>query len=160
MKNAHFGGRFSNQTDQVTMARIYVASSWRNAYFPEVVKRLREYGHEVYDFRNPPQGGHGFHWTDIDPNCADWSFTQYADGLTHPAAEKQFANDIEALEWADTCVLVLPCGRSAHTEAGWCKGHGMKTIVYIPKMEEPELMYKLFDAVTDSIEGIQEAILK
>ncbi len=36
----------------------------------------------------------------------------------------------------------------------------MKTIVYIPKMEEPELMYKLFDAVTDSIEGIQEAILK
>ena len=39
------------------MARIYVASSWRNAYYPEVVKRLREYGHEVYDFRNPPQGG-------------------------------------------------------------------------------------------------------
>lgn len=124
------------------------------------IRRLREFGHEVYDFRNPPQGGHGFHWTDIDPNCADWSFTQYADGLTHHAAEKQFANDIEALEWADTCVLVLPCGRSAHTEAGWCKGRGMKTIVYIPKMEEPELMYKLFDAVTDSIDGIQEAILK
>ena len=111
------------------MARIYVASSWRNAYYPEVVRRLREFGHEVYDFRNPPQGGHGFHWTDIDPNCADWSFTQYADGLTHPAAEKQFANDMEALDWADTCVLVLPCGRSAHTEAGWCKGRGMKTIV-------------------------------
>ena len=141
------------------MARIYVASSWRNAYFPEVVRRLREYGHEVYDFRNPPQGGKGFHWTDIDPNCADWSFAQYSQGLTHPAAEKQFAHDIEALEWADTCVLVLPCGRSAHTEAGWCKGRGMKTIVYIPKMEEPELMYKLFDAVTDSIEGVQEAIL-
>ena len=36
----------------------------------------------------------------------------------------------------------------------------MKTIVYIPKMEEPELMYKLFDAVTDSIEGILAAIDK
>ncbi len=71
---------------------------------------------------------------------------------------KQFANDMEALEWANTCVLVLPCGRSAHTEAGWCKGRGMKTIVYIPNMEEPELMYKLFDAVTDSIEGILAAI--
>ena len=34
----------------------------------------------------------------------------------------------------------------------------MKTIVYIPKMEEPELMCKLFDAVADSIVGIQEAI--
>ena len=79
---------------------------------------------------------------------------------TGAAAEKQFANDMEALEWADTCVLVLPCGRTAHTEAGWCKGRGMKTIVYIPKMEEPGLMYKLFDAVTDSIEGIMAAIGK
>ena len=25
-------------------------------HYPEVVKRLREAGHEVYDFRNPPQG--------------------------------------------------------------------------------------------------------
>ena len=140
------------------MARIYVASSWRNAYFPEVVKRLREYGHEVYDFRNPPQGGHGFHWTDIDPNCAEWTFAEYADGLTHPAAEKQFANDIEALEWADTCVLVLPCGRSAHTEAGWFAGKGLKTIVYMPEKQEPELMYKLFDGVVGSLDDLIESL--
>ena len=136
------------------MARIYVASSWRNAYFPEVVRRLREAGHEVYDFRNPPQGGHGFRWTDIDPDCAEWTFAQYAEGLTHPAAERQFANDIDALEWADTCVLVLPCGRSAHTEAGWMAGAGKKVVVYIPERVEPELMYKLFDGVTDSLEGL------
>lgn len=61
---------------------------------------------------------------------------------------------MDALECADTCVLVLPCDRSAHTEAEWCKGRGMKTIVYIPKMEEPELMYKLFDAVTNNIEQL------
>ena len=36
---------------------IYVASSWRNGYYPEVVAKLREAGHEVYDFRNPPSGG-------------------------------------------------------------------------------------------------------
>ncbi len=140
------------------MARIYVASSWRNEYYPEVVSKLREFGHEVYDFRNPPSGGHGFRWTEIDPDCSEWTFSQYEEGLVHPAAERQFANDLEALEWADTCVLVLPCGRSAHTEAGWCKGRGMKTIVYIPKMEEPELMYKLFDAVTDTIEGVRAAL--
>ncbi len=28
--------------------RIYVASSWRNKPYLEVVKRLREAGHEVY----------------------------------------------------------------------------------------------------------------
>ena len=50
------------------MARIYVASSWRNQYYPEVVEALRAAGHEVYDFRNPPHGGAGFHWTDIDEN--------------------------------------------------------------------------------------------
>ena len=27
------------------MAKIYVASSWRNPYQPEVVKKLREQGH-------------------------------------------------------------------------------------------------------------------
>ena len=31
------------------MARIYVASSWRNKYYPEVVERLRGAGHEVLD---------------------------------------------------------------------------------------------------------------
>ncbi len=48
---------------------IYVASSWKNQYYPEVVARLREAGHEVYDFRNPPHDGNGFRWTDIDENA-------------------------------------------------------------------------------------------
>ena len=149
------------------MAKIYVASSWRNKYYADVVARLRAAGHEVYDFRNPPSGApgtsvmpgpdrasHGFHWTDVDPSCASWTFPQYAAGLTHPLAERQFKNDMDALTWADTCVLVLPCGRSAHTEAGWMAGRGKKVIAYIPEMVEPELMYKLFDAVVGSIEQL------
>ena len=134
------------------MSRIYVASSWRNQYFPEVVEALRAAGHDVYDFRNPPHGGAGFHWTDIDENAPNWTFKQYAEGLSHPLAEKQFAADLKALEWADTCVLVLPCGRSAHTEAGWMAGAGKKVVVYIPEMVEPELMYKLFPAVCNDID--------
>ena len=142
------------------MAKIYVASSWRNKYYPEVVQRLRAAGHEVYDFRNPPSGGPGFHWTDVDPDCANWTFDQYAEGLKHPASEKQFANDIKALEWADTCVLVLPCGRSAHTEAGWMAGRGKKVIAYIPEMVEPELMYKLFDAVVGTLDDLVDFLSK
>ncbi len=90
------------------MAKIYVASSWRNKYYPEVVEALRAAGHDVYDFRNPPHGGNGFRWTDIDENAPNWSFEEYSEGLHHPKAERQFAADLEALEWADTCVLVLP----------------------------------------------------
>ena len=147
------------------MAKIYVASSWRNKYYADVVQRLRAAGHQVYDFRNPPSGApgsssvmpgsdrasHGFHWTDVDPAAADWDFAQYAAGLRHPLAERQFANDLDALQWADTCVLVLPCGRSAHTEAGWMAGRGKKVIAYIPEMVEPELMYKLFSDVIGDV---------
>ena len=140
------------------MARIYVASSWRNKYFPEVVTRLREAGHEVYDFRNPPHGGAGFHWTDVDPDAPNWTYAQYAEGLHHPLAERQFQADIDALTWADTCVLVLPSGRSAHTEAGWMAGAGKRVIAYIPEMLEPELMYKLFDAVAGSLEELVEKL--
>ena len=140
------------------MARIYVASSWRNPYFPEVVTRLREAGHEVYDFRNPPHGGAGFHWTDIDPAAPTWTYAQYAEGLHHPLAERQCQADIDALTWADTCVLVLPCGRSAHTEAGWMAGAGKRVIAYIPEMVEPELMYKLFAGVAGSLDELVEKI--
>ena len=140
------------------MAKIYVASSWKNPYFPDVVSRLRAEGHEVYDFRNPPHGGHGFKWTEIDPDAHSWSFAQYCEGLKHPKAERQFAADLEAMLWADTCVLVLPCGRSAHTEAGWFSGRGLKTIAYIPQFDEPELMYKLFDSVVGTLDDLIAAL--
>lgn len=137
-----------------TMAKIYVASSWRNAFYPDVVTKLREAGHEVYDFRNPPHGKGGFHWSDVDPNFQNWTVEQYVAGLKDPWSEQQFKSDLEAMEWADTCVLVLPCGRSAHTEAGWFAGRGCKTIAYIPEMQEAELMYKLFSAVTGSLDEL------
>ena len=135
-------------------AMIYIASSWRNPYYTGVVERLRKEGFDVYDFRNPPHGGPGFHWTDVDENAPSWTFEEYAKGLQHPLSERQFASDLEALEQADTCVLVLPCGRSAHTEAGWMAGAGKRVVAYIPEMVEPELMYKLFDGVVGSLEEL------
>ena len=137
----------SQRPNRNPMARIYVASSWRNKYQPEVVAALRKAGHEVYDFRNPKDNPGGFHWADVDENWQDWQPEEYIKNLTHPVAEKGFKADLDAMLWADTCVLVLPCGRSAHTEAGWFAGKGLKTIVYMPEKQEPELMYKLFDRV-------------
>ena len=87
-----------------------------------------------------------------------WTPEQYRDMLHHPKAERQFHNDIEAMEACDTCVLVLPCGRSAHTEAGWFAGKGRMTIAYIPEKQEPELMYKLFSDVCCSIDELIETL--
>ena len=133
------------------MKKIYVASSWRNTHYPEVVERLRLEGHFVYDFRNPPSGDPGFKWSNVGKDWLEWSPAQYPDKLTHPLAVKQFANDIKALQACDTCVLVLPCGRSAHTEAGWMAGSGRRVIAYIPERVEPELMYRLFDGIAPTL---------
>lgn len=137
---------------------IYVASSWRNEYYPEVVVKLREVGFDVYDFRNPPSGDPGFKWGSIDPDFMDWTPSQYRNMLRHPKAERQFHNDIEAMEACDACVIVLPCGRSAHTEAGWFAGKGKRVLAYIPEKQEPELMYKLFDEVCCSVKELIEAL--
>ena len=53
--------------------KIYVASSWRNEYYPEVVAKLREAGHDVYDFRNPPSGDPGFKWSSVSEDYMEWS---------------------------------------------------------------------------------------
>ena len=134
--------------------KLYTASSWRNTYYPEVVRQLRDNGFEVYDFRNPPSGDPGFKWHLVGEDWLDWSPEQYRDMLSHPLAERQFKNDMEAIRSCDTCVLVLPCGRSAHTEAGWFAGAGKPVVAYIPEKVEPELMYKLFSAVCCSLDEV------
>ena len=136
------------------MAKIYVASSWKNPYQPDVVKKLREQGHQVFDFRNPPDGNGGFFWKDVDPNWEQWTTQDYISHLDHEWARYGFQRDFDAMRWADVCILVLPCGRSAHTEAGWMAGAGKKVIAYIPDKEDPELMYKMFDLITDDFEEV------
>ena len=133
--------------------RIYVASSWRNDFQPDVVKALRDAGHEVYDFKSPEWNDKGFHWSEIDGGWQSWDFPQYLQALGHPLAEAGYKSDYDAMEWADVCILVLPCGRSAHLELGWSVGKGKKTAILHPMNElpEPELMAKMVDYQTNSL---------
>lgn len=141
------------------MARkIYVASSWRNKFQPEVVQELKNEGFEVYDFRNPKEGDNGFAWSDIDPDWENWSTKEYAEALKHPIAQAGFDNDFNAMKWADTCVMVLPCGRSANTEAGWMKGMGKEVYVLSPTKQEPELMYKIYDGIYSNVYKLIDAL--
>ena len=113
----------------------------------------------MYDFRNPGDGGDGFRWSDISADWLEWEPQRYRDELVNnPRCDCQFANDLRAMQSCDVCVLLLPCGRSAHTEAGWFAGRGKKVIVHIPVKQEPELMYRLFDAVTTTIDELLEAL--
>jgi len=136
--------------------KIYVASSWRNTYQPGVVKKLRELGHEVYDFRgggdgwSPEQGSGGFAWTSVDPEWQSWpsDVERYRAGLNHPMAIEGFNRDMSALKRADACIMVMPCGPSASMEMGWACGADKLVAVYMPEIREPDLMVKMAELVT------------
>lgn len=134
--------------------KLYVASSWRNARQPTVVAELREAGHEVYDFRHPAPGNEGFHWSEIDPAWKTWTPEQYREALGHPVADRGFELDLQGMVESDACVLVMPCGRSAHLEAGWFAGLGRPVVVLLDEAFEPELMYKLTASVCLSMEEV------
>lgn len=142
------------------MSKIYIASSWRNTYQPEVVSILRSVGHEVYDFKHPEEGNDGFHWSSIDRLYMNWDSRGLREGLRHPIAQDGFAFDFNAMKWADQCVLVLPCGRSAHLEAGWFAGQRKPlTILSLELLTiEPELMYLLAGSPDDIVTNIQELV--
>ena len=134
---------------------VYVASSWRNETQPRVVAALREAGFEVYDFRHPAPGCDGFHWSEIDPKWKEWTPAEFRQGLEHPVAGKGFTQDMAALCSSGLCVLVLPCGRSAHLEAGWAAGMGQRLCILLAD-GEPELMYRMADHLALSIEEVVE----
>jgi hypothetical protein len=142
------------------LSKIYVASSWRNKLQPDVVEALKNEGHEVYDFRHPAPNNTGFAWSAIDPDWLAWTPEQYAAQVaTHPVAAAGFKLDKDALDWCDTCVLVLPCGRSAHLEAGYAIGCGKRTIFYLhPDKFEPELMYLLSPDFVGTISELLEVL--
>jgi hypothetical protein len=135
------------------VSTIYVASSWRCNRQPLVVDALRADGHEVYDFRAPKgPGSRGFSWHELDPSLpvgpADLVLPadQIRTMLDHPVADDGFESDMGALRDCDICVLVLPCGRSAHLEAGWAAGAGKHLIVLLED-GEPDLMWKMAGAL-------------
>lgn len=150
----------------MTARRVYLASSWRNPYQPRLVALLRSAGHEVYDFRNPSSGGPrssveaGFSWREIDPEWESWTPEQYVAAMSHPTAERGYRADKAGMDWADTCVVLQPCGPSAAAEAGWCAGSGRDVIVHVAGLREPDLMYKLGRCFTLTDEALLDELAK
>jgi len=138
--------------------KIYVASSWRNESQQEVVRRLREAGYTVYDFKNPKPGNNGFAWKSIDPDWQAWTPEQYRAALDHPLAVAGYASDFGAMEDCHACVFVQPCGVSAAMELGWCVGAGKFCVALLAAGREPDLMIKMADELVLSLEDAVEAL--
>ena len=146
--------------------KLYTASSWRNEKYPNVVKELLRNGHEVYDFRN---ANSWFRWEEISEDWEYWSNGQFVSALSHPLSKKAFSADFNGMQWADACVLILPCGKSAHIEAGYMKGKGKPLYILLDnwEMTRAELTYSIADGIfgnlpqlverLQTLEGIAEA---
>lgn len=129
--------------------KVYVASSWRNEVYPEVVEVLRQAGHEVYDFRY--QGS-------SDWNPTEMTSSHLFDFLDHPKVQSIFQRDMDALVASDAVVCVLPCGRSAHLELGYGIGAGKRTVLLWHDGDAPDIMHKAVDAIVFEVSDIAGAL--
>lgn len=79
----------------------------------------------------------------IPAKGSDWeTVDEYLRMVAHPRALAGYASDFAAMERADTFVMVLPCGKSAHLEIGYAIGAGKRTAILLEDPVEPELMYR------------------
>ncbi len=136
--------------------KLYVASSWRNEKFDAVLHQLDKHSIPYYNFRD---GNENFRWKEIDLNWEDWTATQMILALTLPQSELAFKNDFDAMKECDACLLVHPCGRSAHLEAGWFVGQGKPVYVLLDN-GDPELMLKMVDLMTANLDDIIQHVLE
>lgn len=79
---------------------------------------------------------------------------EYLAMIEHPRALEGFDHDFGAMRRADTFVLVLPCGKSAHLELGWAVGAGKRTAILLEDPVEPELMYRMVDHLATSVDDL------
>lgn len=134
---------------------VYVASSGRNEAHGTVVDGIRALGIACFDFKR--RSG-AFSWDQVGVDADGEFFEAYMNGLTTPRARKGFEADFAAMQRATHFVLVLPCGRSAHLEAGWAMGQGTPTAILFdePHLVTPELMYLMADLITCHLHEVLE----
>jgi hypothetical protein len=146
------------------MARkIYLASSWKNAdLVRNIAKYLEKHGFEVDAFCCSTDSRYSFHWSEsVD---TEEKLLEY-DALSFWGDERvrrAFREDKKWLDWADTVVMVMPCGRSSHLEGGYGKGQGKRLFMYGEFAKgEFDVMYGFADGLfrTNEIDKLMDALL-
>lgn len=135
------------------MARIYLASSWRNPFQQDTVEILRSDGHEVYDFQKPGNDRGAFSWAKCDPDWESWTPDEFIEVMKHSTiAAGGWTSDYRAMRWCDTGILLMPAGNSAHVEIGQLMEMRKRTIIILSGKDfKPDLMYLGADHIVRSL---------
>lgn len=137
--------------------KIYIASSWKNSVECIAIgQALRNVGHEVDCFCDQSIGRYVFSFEEL----GDVTKINCIQALESGKVQRAFAEDKKWIDWSDAVLVILPCGKSAHLEAGYAKGAGKKLYIYgrFPN-GELDVMYgfadKLYMYLTDLFNDIK-----
>lgn len=135
--------------------KVYVAGSFNNADMcREAGGLIRDAGMHSYVFCD--EGSEAFpHSMKIRALGLINTFTP-STALQNEHIKAIYKINMDELMTSDVVVLILPCGKSAHMEAGWIKGaDGGKLIIYGQmKQGEFDAMYGMADLVTDDFQEV------
>ena len=145
--------------------RVYIASSWKQASAVNTLAIFLEgNGMEVFAFTEGDKRPDGLDAFTFGPDTWEGPLplkqTDWINFMDNAKTERAFRADKAGLDWADTVVLLLPCGRSAHLEAGYAVGQGKELYVWgdLPPGEY-ETMYGFADGLY-RFEQLDELIAK
>jgi hypothetical protein len=129
--------------------KIYIATSWKmENYAKRMATLLRARGHEVDCFCDPSSGRYVFHWTEFVDQEEDLKNYDAISFLDDPRTQRAFKEDKGWIDWCDAVVMIHPCGKSAHLEAGYAKGSGKKLYMWGSFPEgEFDVMYGFADGL-------------
>lgn len=125
--------------------KIYIATSWKmEVVAKDVARLLRDRGHEADCFCDTSTGRYVFHWSELG-NLDELDAISF---LQDERSQRAFQEDKKWIDWADAVMMLLPCGNSAHLEAGYAKGSGNKLyIIGEFPVGQFDVMYGFADAL-------------
>ena len=121
------------------MARIYIASSWKNQHAVELLtSKLREQKHEVLSFIENNYGE--------NPNASTNEKSKkfdFEEWMKSPMANKSFDYDTRGASQSDLVIYISPSGKDAAAEIGIAWASGVPILGLYAKGEDFGLMRKL-----------------
>ena len=129
------------------MMRIYVAGSFKNAERIRVIgDALRLCGYEVYVFCDEHEPTYRLS-QELRKDVDVTTLTPQAIQTNKTLLTIGSLNYMRLIQ-CDALILVLPCGRSAHLEAGWMCGQNRPVYVIGPMVPgEFDAMYVMVDGI-------------
>jgi hypothetical protein len=138
--------------------KIYIAGSFKNIdACREAGGLIRDKGYSTYVFCDEDSEAYK-NSIKVRELCFTESFTPKT-ALYNGYIQKIYQTNLSELVYANVVVLILPCGKSAHLEAGFVKGRNGKVIIYGEMIKgEFDAMYGIADLITSDFNEVLETL--